>query len=77
MRTIPTSTGVWFFGRAGDGYLALFSANNARWNDNGPWKEKEILADGGRNVFILQIGNREQFGEFATFVKRVRIAEFT
>ncbi|HEU4678169.1 MAG TPA: hypothetical protein VFS35_01530, partial [Terrimicrobiaceae bacterium] len=63
--------GVWFFGRAGDGYLALFSANNAAWNDNGPWKDKEILSDGGRNVFIMQIGNREQFGDFGTFMKRV------
>lgn len=64
--------GRWFFGKAGDSYVALFSAQEADWTAGGPWKDKEILADGSKNVFILQVGNRAEFGSFDEFRQSVK-----
>ncbi len=63
--------GLWTFGRVGDGYVGLYSARKPVWTTDGPWKDRELVADGDGNVFILQIGNKEQFGSYANFVDRV------
>jgi hypothetical protein len=64
-------SGRWFFGCAGDSYVALFSALETNWTDNGPWKDKEIRAEGPSNIFITQIGSAEEFGNFEAFVAAV------
>lgn len=64
----------WFFGRAGDSYVGLFSALETTWTDNGPWKDKEIRVGGPTNVFITQIGGRSDFGSFERFVAKVSMA---
>lgn len=64
----------WFFGRAGDSYVGLFCALETTWTDNGPWKDKEIRVAGDTNVFITQIGCREEFGSFERFVAKVSAA---
>ena len=64
----------WFFGRAGDSYVALFCALETTWTDNGPWKDKEIRVAGDTNVFITQIGCRAEFGSFERFVAKVQAA---
>jgi hypothetical protein len=61
----------WFFGRAGDSYVALFSAREATWTDGGPWKDREIRAEGDTNVFVIQIGGPPQFNSFEAFVAAV------
>ena len=55
-------TGRWIFGRVGKGYVGLFSAQRPKWTTDGDWKDKEIIADGDRNVFILQVGSEEGYG---------------
>lgn len=64
-------SGRWFFGTAGDAYVGLFSAREADWTGNGPWKDREIRAGGATNVFITQIGTAEEYGSFAGFVAAV------
>jgi len=64
-------SGRWFFGAAGDSYVALFSALETDWTNNGPWKDKEIRAEGPSNIFITQIGSAEEFGNFEGFVAAV------
>jgi hypothetical protein len=61
----------WFFGAVGDSYVGLFSALETTWTDDGPWKDREIRAEGPANIFILQIGSRGEFGSFESFVTKV------
>jgi PLAT/LH2 domain-containing protein len=63
--------GVWTFGRVGDGYVGLFSAQTPHWTTNGPWTDKELIADGTRNIFIFQVGNAAEFGSYDKFVDSV------
>ena len=75
--------GTWFFGRkdtfdltgdrGGSGYVALFTARSANWtNEQGNiWNNKEIMTEGGRNIWVCIIGNEKQFGSFDTFREEV------
>ncbi|RWA97847.1 MAG: hypothetical protein EOQ33_29855 [Mesorhizobium sp.] len=65
------STGRWVFGRAGDGYVALFSAQLPHWTHEGDWACKEIMVEAQRNVFIIQIGDAEEFGSYEKFKQQV------
>lgn len=56
--------GTWTFGRKGEGYVALFSARKAGWTTEGVWKDKELVAEGGANIWICHIGNAEMFAPF-------------
>ena len=66
--------GRWFFGKAGDAYVGLFSAQAAAYTSSGPWKDKEILTEGSKNFFILQIGNAAECGSFDNFREMVKAA---
>ena len=73
-RSAPESSesdGLWTFGRVGDGYVGLYSAREPSWTTDGPWAGRELVAEGDGNVFIIQVGDREQFGSYASFVDRV------
>jgi glycerophosphoryl diester phosphodiesterase len=62
---------LWTFGKVGNGYVALFSARPVRWTTTGPWANKELLAEAGRNIFIIQVGNQDEFGSYEHFVAKV------
>jgi hypothetical protein len=71
--------GVWYFGRRGNGYIGLFSAqHDCDWTKSGTWDGKEIMCNGLRNIFIVQVGNKRKWdeggrldtgGAFAKFVQ--------
>jgi PLAT/LH2 domain len=63
--------GLWTFGQVGDGYVGLFSAHQPDWTTTGPWADNELIAEGARNVFILQVGSKSEFGSFSNFVDAV------
>lgn len=63
--------GGWTFGRKGEGYVALYSALPASWQQAGPFAQAEVIAPGDRNVWICQIGRRAEDGAFADFRARV------
>ncbi len=63
--------GGWIFGRKSDGYVALRSKNPVRPQTEGPDAGSELIADGARNIWICEMGNRERDGEFASFVERI------
>jgi len=66
------SEGAWIFGRKENGYVALYSAQEPHWVDSDKdWVDREIYAEGTRNVFILQVGSQEEFGDYSTFKDRV------
>jgi hypothetical protein len=69
-------TGAWIFGKAGNGYVALFSGQEPKWTTDGDWKDREIMCEGERNIFILQIGNIDEYGSYEEFkhkISRARI----
>jgi hypothetical protein len=66
------SDGAWIFGRKENGYVALYSAQEPHWAESDKdWADREIYAEGTRNVFILQIGSQDEFGDYSTFKNRV------
>jgi glycerophosphoryl diester phosphodiesterase len=63
--------GLWTFGKAGNGYVGLYSAGRPVWTDNGPYRDKELRVEGDGNVFIYQVGSIDQFGSYERFVDLV------
>jgi hypothetical protein len=60
--------GGWIFGRKGEGYIALYSANGYRWQNLGPDAGREAIAEGDRNIWVCEMGRSETDGSFGTFV---------
>ena len=58
----PKDGGTWVFGRKGAGFVALYSARPVNFTSDGPWKDKELIADGSTNVWICVVGNTTTFG---------------
>jgi len=67
----------WVFGRKGDGYIALRSHNACRWQAEGPDAGRELIADGAKNVWICEMGNRRKDGDFGAFARRIAGARVT
>ncbi len=65
----------WIFARKGEGYLALHSRNPYHWQtEAGPDRDREMLAPGRTNVWICELGSREENGGFTDFVAAIRTA---
>ena len=78
----------WIFARKDDGYLALRSQNPYFWNTEGEQEkhnftfgnfaedmDREIIADGAQNIWICQLGRKEDDGRFEQFVEAISLAE--
>lgn len=61
----------WVFGRKGQGYVALRSAQPTYWKTWGPDAHRELVAPGARNAWICQVGRAAEDGTFAEFVDAV------
>jgi hypothetical protein len=61
----------WIFGRKADGYVALYSKNGYRWQTEGPDAGCEVIAEGTRNVWICEMGNKQKDGSFGRFVEKI------
>ncbi len=70
----------WIFARKGDGYLALRSQQPTRWQEepgedvspadgicpaDGAGRARELIAEGRSNIWICEVGRREDDGHFA------------
>jgi hypothetical protein len=65
----------WVFGRAGDGYVALYSNQPYEWITEGPDADQEIIAPGYQNVWICQMGRSSVDGSFEDFIASISNAE--
>jgi hypothetical protein len=54
--------GNWVFGRNDDSFIALYSYNPIKWENN-----YEIRAEGKKNLWIVELGNVQQFRSYNTF----------
>ncbi|MHA1719083.1 MAG: hypothetical protein ACTSWX_01020 [Promethearchaeota archaeon] len=61
----------WICARYQDGYLALFSQHKYYWKTEGEDKDKEIIVDGRQNIWIMEMGRKEDFGTFSAFVDSI------
>lgn len=67
----------WVFGRVGEGYIALYSAQPYQWTTEGPDADQELVAPGYQNVFITQLGRASVDGSFKEFISAVTKADLT
>ena len=66
----------WVFARKGDGYLALWSQQPYQWQtQEGPDKDREVIAQGVRNIWICELGRKATDGAFDAFADRICRAE--
>lgn len=70
--------GGWVFARKGDAYLALRSRNPHRWQtEDGEDQHREIIADGRTNIWLCELGSRDQSGDFSQFIDAICAAPLT
>lgn len=61
----------WIFARRGDGYLALWNSQPYRWQtEPGEDKDRELIVDGRKSVWICELGRGATDGEFGDFAER-------
>ncbi|MHA1804148.1 MAG: hypothetical protein ACTSU4_06380 [Promethearchaeota archaeon] len=60
------SSGKWTFGAKGDSYIALYSHEPTRWVS-----EYELRALGKKNVWIVELGSKEESGTFEQFMASI------
>jgi hypothetical protein len=66
--------GGWTFGRSGDGYVGLWSEQPTQWRaprdgefTNGLTGDFDLIAEGSRNVWIVEVGDARSDGSFEDF----------
>ena len=64
----------WVFARKGNGYLALWSQKPYHWQDEGRYRDIEIIADGKQNIWVCELGRAASDGTFGEFIKRITSA---
>lgn len=69
-------SGNWFFGRKGDGYVALHSMTAPIWADP-PNDGFELQAHGYENVWVLEMGRSATDGSFADFKTAIENADIS
>jgi hypothetical protein len=62
----------WIFARRAEGYLALRSQQPCHWQTKpGENYLRELIAPGKENIWICELGSREEDGEFEDFIARI------
>ena len=61
----------WLFARKGDGYLALWSRQKMHMQTTGEWANKEIIAEGKKNIWICELGRQKDDISFDLFIQKI------
>ena len=67
--------GHWILGRKADGYVALYSQNPWHWKTNKKGIRNEIRADSPDNIWICEVGSKQEWKDFRRFVKAISSSE--
>ncbi|MHA1148209.1 MAG: hypothetical protein ACTSR8_08185 [Promethearchaeota archaeon] len=62
--------GNWVFGKKNDGYVALYSYKTAFWAS-----DYELCVNGYKNVWIVELGSKEDYISFDDFVEKILDAQ--
>ena len=60
----------WILARKGNGYIALYSHNETRW-ELFEGKKVDLIADGRQNIWICEMGNQKEWKSFDAFKKAI------
>jgi hypothetical protein len=72
--------GNWFFAREGEAYLALWSSDpDADWIPSadpgiGGGGDYDIIANGEKTIWLCELGDAEEYGDFASFRAAIQSA---
>jgi hypothetical protein len=69
--------GNWLLARTGNGFVALFSQNPTRRPSEGPHVDTEVRADAPDNIWLCELGTRQQWGTFGRFVEAISTSTLT
>ncbi|MCP4753795.1 MAG: hypothetical protein GY866_23165, partial [Proteobacteria bacterium] len=64
----------WIFGRKNDGYIALYSRKGYHWQTEGDDRDREVIAEGKKNIWICEMGRKAVDGDFTAFVEKISTA---
>lgn len=64
--------GRWAFGRAGKGYVAIWSQHGLEVGDEGQYAGRELQCYAEENTWLVECGREADWGSFAAFVDAVR-----
>jgi len=64
-------SGNWIFGMRNNGYIGLWSQNVPKWVKSGEYANKEVIADGKKNIWICELGSKIDYHSFENFVETV------
>lgn len=67
-------SGSWIFGRKEEGYVALYSHHIPQLKSDFRGVLCDVFAPGRQNVWICEVGSKEQWGSFANFIEAIRNA---
>ncbi len=63
--------GKWLFGYKNDAYIALYSLKPYTKVSEGSYKDRELLCLEKRNIWLIEMGNKERWGSFERFMGAV------
>jgi len=69
--------GNWLLARRGDGFVALYSQHQTRPPTDGPHQGTEVRVDSPDNIWLCELGTRQQWGSFAGFVQAITASTVT
>jgi hypothetical protein len=69
--------GNWVFGKRKNGYIGLWSQNAPKWVESGEYANKEIIADGKKNIWICEMGSRTDYHSFEDFIETVSASDIS
>lgn len=64
-------TGKWLFGRKCNAYVAVYSLKPYVKTQTGKYKNRELLCFAKRNIWLIEVGNQAQYGDFMAFIQAV------
>ena len=67
--------GSWIFGRKGGAYIGVYSQNGFTVTQSGRFKEKELNCGAKDNLWLIQMGTKEEFSSFSSFIAEVSAAQ--
>ena len=70
-----TEKNGWIFGVKNEGYIALRSMKEYYWQNEGAYEGSEVLSKGRKNIWIVEMGNKNQYNSFENFIDKVSKSE--
>jgi hypothetical protein len=64
----------WLFGRKNNAYIALYSLKPYNRVQEGAFKGRELLCMDKKNIWLIEMGNRDKWGSFEKFMRVIEKA---